>query len=121
MIGADSREWQPDLLQVASTPKLCCVKPLRASAALAHLFHHVFGASRPIAALAVPQADEIDLVGAEPQGGVHHPAVVALVRIFALLRRTKLARRHKEDAARLGGEETRAPIAAGEVDGFFQK
>jgi hypothetical protein len=26
-----------------------------------------------------------------------------------------------EDGARLGGEETRAPIAAGEVDGFFQK
>ena len=78
-------------------------------------------AAGSVAALAVPEADEIDPVRAEPQRGVQHPAVVALVWIFALLRRTKLERRDMEDAARLGGEETRAPVAAGEVDRFFQK
>ena len=41
-----------------STPKLRRVEPDRAAPLLANLFHHVLRAAGPVAALAVPQADE---------------------------------------------------------------
>ena len=86
-----------------------------------NLFHHVLRAARPVAALAVPETDEVDLVRAEAHGRVQHPAIVALVSVLSLSRRAKLERRHMQRRSRFGGEEPRAPVAVGEVDRLLEK
>src|SRR5512139_3700440 len=72
-----------------SAPQPPRIEPDRAAPLVANFLHHVARAAWPVAPLAIPEADEIDLVGTEPQGGTQHPAVIELVRILALLRRTK--------------------------------
>src|SRR4029077_21212935 len=47
---------------------------------------------------------------------VQHPAIVALIGVLPLLRRTKLARRDMQCAPRSGAEKSRAPVAIGEID-----
>ena len=54
----------------ASAPKLGRVEPARPAAPVLDLVHHVARAARPVAALAVPQADEIDLVGSEARAPI---------------------------------------------------
>src|SRR5215467_12577664 len=104
-----------------SAPQPPRIEPDRAAPPVANFLHHVARAAWPVAPLAIPEADEIDLVGTETQGGTQHPAVVALVRILTLWRRTKLTRRDVENAARLGGKESRAPVAIGEINRLFEK
>lgn len=77
--------------------------------------------ARAIAALAVPEADELDLVGSEAESCVQHPAIVAFVRILAVGRGPELARRNMQDAARLGGKEPSAPVAVSEIDRLLKK
>src|SRR5262245_38144550 len=104
-----------------SSPKIQRVEPKGSSAPLANLIQHMPRTAGPVAALAVPEADEIALLGPEPECGVEHPAIVALVRILAFGRRAKLARRDMEDAARFGGEKPGAPVPVGEIDRPFEK
>src|SRR6516164_8020078 len=104
-----------------SAPQPPRIEPDRAAPLVANFLHHVARAALPVAPLAIPEADEIDLVGTEAQGGTQHPAVVALVRILTLWRRTKLTRRDVENAARLGGKESRAPVAIGEINRLLEK
>ncbi len=75
----------------------------------------------PVAALSVPEADEVEPVRAEARGGVEHPAVVAFVGVLAHGRRTQLDRLDMERRPRLRGEKAGAPIIAGEVDRFLEK
>jgi hypothetical protein len=77
-------------------------------------------AAWPVAALAVPQAGDIDLAGAKVQGCFQHPPGIALIGILVLAPRTDLARR---DTGRpcFGGEEPGALVAVGEIDRLVEE
>src|SRR5208337_880049 len=75
-----------------SAPEFFRVQPDRAPAPVADLLHHMARAAGPVAALAIPQADEVEPVRAEAGGGVKHPAIVAFVRVLARGDRSELER-----------------------------
>jgi hypothetical protein len=78
-------------------------------------------AARPVAALTVPQADEIDLVGSEAERRIEHPAVVALVSVLPRPDCAEIAWGDMKDGGRLDGKISGAPIAVGEIDRLFEK
>jgi hypothetical protein len=104
-----------------SRPKFLGVEPDRAAPLIADPLHHVLRATRSVAALAVPEADEIKFVGAEARALIEHPAVVALIGILAFRQRAKLAWRDMQCAARFGGEKSRPPVLVGEIDRLLEE
>ena len=78
-------------------------------------------ATRPVASLAIPQADEFDLFSSKPKRRLEHPAVVALVSVFSVSEWAEIAWGDMKGGGRLGGEVSGAPIAVGEIDRLFEK
>jgi hypothetical protein len=93
---------------------------MRPASCFLHCLHQMARPARPIAALAGPQAEELDLVGPEAESLIQYPAVVAFVRVVAFGPGPELARRNMQDAARLDGKEPRAPVAIREIDRLLQ-
>jgi hypothetical protein len=52
---------------------------MRPAAGFLDFFHHMLDAARPVAALAIPEADEVDLVRPEARSGFQHPQIVAFI------------------------------------------
>src|SRR5271154_4028341 len=94
---------------------------MRPTASFLDFLHHMLCAAGPIATLAVPEANHVDLVRAEARGRFEHPEIVAFVRVLALSRRTNLKRRHMQRSSGFGDEEARTPIAVGEIDRLLEK
>src|SRR5271165_7587919 len=73
-----------------SAPKFRGVEPKRSAARFSDFLHHMLRAARPVAAFAVPEANEFDLVRAEARGRLEHPEIVTVVRLCARRRRPPL-------------------------------
>src|SRR5712675_768567 len=105
----------------ASAPELPGIQPVYPLALASRLFHQVPRPSRSVATLTIPKTDEDDLLRTEARGGFQHPHIVASVRLFARLLRTKLIRHHMQRRLRLRRKEALVPVRIGEVDGICQE
>jgi hypothetical protein len=94
---------------------------MRPAAGFLDFFHHVLDAARPVAALAIPEADEVDLVRTEARSGFQHPQIVAFIGAPIRRRRSAFGRRHVQHGARFRVEKAGAPVGVGEIDRFFQE
>src|ERR1017187_7454157 len=101
-----------------SLPESGGVYPMSAAMATAYLLNEVLRATRPVAALAVPEANEVDLPRAEAARRFEHPEVVLLVRIVARHQRPALIGHDMQAARGTRRLEARMPVAAREVDGL---
>jgi len=100
-----------------------CVEDEHSPGVLAHLVHHVAGATGTGATFAVPQADKLDLVCAQRERRAQLPQIVALVRIHINRRRAERVRLHVDACQRVGleGVETIDPGLAGKRHRRAQK
>jgi hypothetical protein len=82
----------------------------------------VLRSTRPVARLAIPQADEADISRSISERLIKHPEVDAGKGIFATGRRSQIMRHYMPTLdALLDPKKLLSPMFAGEIDGFPEK
>src|SRR4051794_3605276 len=97
-------------LAFTSTPQFRRVEPVDAAGPARGFVHQVLRPTGTIAALAIPQANENELLRAEADRGLQHPHVVALVSIVTIGKRSELIGRDMQCCSRFRGKETGMPV-----------